>query len=268
VVAAGASQSAARLIAYINAVHPLVGVFDGFLPTITSGRGSHLDAPAMVPPAPGTGADPAAMAARLGVATITRDDIDTPVFIVNSECEAVGMYGSRRDDDDHFRFWEVTGAPHVVAVVPADRPEGLIDNPLTYRPVVSAAYRHLQAWMEGGPPPPSQPRIEFDQDDSGAATIRRDEQGNAIGGIRLPEMEAPVAEYHGRDDTAAGLGTLYGWARPFPTEELARLYPSPEAYVKVWEEAVDHLVATGALRPEDAPDYRSRGAEVACILNG
>lgn len=268
VVAAGASQSAARLISYINAVHPLAGVFDGFLPTITSGRGSHLDAPALVPAAPGTGASPAAMAARLGVATRTRDDIDTPVFIVNSECEAVGMYGSRRDDDDRFRFWEVAGAPHVVAVVPAARPEGMVDNPLTYRPVVSAAYRHLRAWMDGGTPPPAQPRIEFETDGSGTAAIRRDEHGNAIGGIRLPELEAPLAEYHGRDDTAEGLGTLYGWARPFPIDELRRLYPSAEAYVKVWEEAVDHLVATGALRPEDAPDYRSRGAEAAEVLNG
>jgi hypothetical protein len=160
----------------------------------------------------------------------------------------------------------VAGAPHVVAVVPADRPEGMIDNPLTYRPVVSAAYRHLQAWMDGGPPPPSQPRIEFETDGSGAATIRRDEHGNAIGGVRLPEMEAPVAEYRGRDDAAVGLGTLYGWARPFPTDELRRLYSSAEAYLKVWEEAVDNLVATGALRPEDAPDYRKRGAEVARIL--
>ena len=267
VVAAGASQSAARLISYINAVHPLVGVFDGFLPTITSGRGSHLDAPAMVPPAPGAGANPAALAARLGVATRTRDDIDTPVLIVNSECEAVGMYGSRRDDDDHFRFWEVAGAPHVVAVVPAERPEGLADNPLTYRPVVSAAYRHLQTWMETGTPPPSQPRIEFETDASGTPAIRRDEHGNALGGIRLPEMEAPLAEYRGRDDTAEGLGTLYGWARPFRADELGRLYPSTEAYVKVWEEAVDHLVATGALRPEDAVDYRRRGPEAAEILN-
>ena len=274
VVAAGASQSASRLTTYINAVHPLVGVFDGFLPTITSGRGTHLNAPAPTPTATAPGAaataasaaTPAAMAARLGVATRTRDDIDTPVFIVNSECEAVGMYGSRRDDDDHFRFWEVAGAPHVVAVVPADRPEGMADNPLTYRPVVSAAYQHLRSWMGGGAPPPAQPRIEFETDGSGSPTIKRDEHGNAVGGIRLPEMEAALAEYRGRDDTAEGLGTLYGWARPFPSDEVARLYPSPEAYRKVWEEAVDHLLATGTLRSVDGPDYRQRGAEVADTL--
>ena len=265
-VAAGASQSAARLITYINAVHPRAGLLDGFLPTITSGRGSHLDAAAMTPPSPVDASNPAAMAARLGVVTHTRDDIDTPVFILNSECEAMGMYGSRRDDDDHFRFWEVAGAPHVVAVVPGERPAGMADNPLTYRPVLSAAYRHLQVWMADGTPPPTQPRIEFETDSSGQPAIRRDDDGNALGGIRLPEMEAPLAEYHGRDDTAAGLGTLYGWARPFPADKVRRLYVSAEAYGKVWDDAVDHLVATGALRPEEAADYRRKGAETAATL--
>ena len=40
-IAAGASQSAARLRTYVDGVHPLVGVFDGFLPFIDFGASSH-----------------------------------------------------------------------------------------------------------------------------------------------------------------------------------------------------------------------------------
>ncbi|HZU72006.1 MAG TPA: alpha/beta hydrolase domain-containing protein [Acidimicrobiales bacterium] len=256
-VATGASQSGARLTTYINAVHPVVGVFDAFLVTIAGGRGSWLGPP---PESLSTGP-----AARLGAPTRIRDDITTPVMHLNSECEAVATFPSRREDDDHFRFWEVAGAPHVVAVVPATRPAGRIDNPLSYRPVQSAAYRHLNAWMTEGTPPPVQPRIAFG--DGPVPEIERDANGNALGGIRLPEMEAPTAEYHGRDEEAEGLGALYGWARPFGREELRRLYPSAEAYVEQWSAAVDNLVSTGALRPEDAEDAKGRGLKVAADLD-
>jgi hypothetical protein len=261
-VATGASQSGMRLTTYINSVHPLTDVFDGFLPTITSGRGLALAAGAMTPTPASAGNSTGA--ARLGIPTRTRSDISTPVMIVNSECEAVAMFPSRREDNERFRFWEVAGAPHVVAVVPAPRQDGRIDNPLTYRPVVSAAYRHLQRWITEGMPPPEQPRIDF----SGGTdpTISRDGFGNAIGGIRLPEMEAPVAEYHGRDDTAEGLGTLYGWARPFTTEELRSLYPSPQAYSEVWEQSVGRLLASEAIRPEDADRLRPEGARIGASL--
>ena len=253
VIATGASQSGSRLTTYINAVHPLVRVFDAFMPTITSGFGSPLG------DAPRTGG-------RLP--TRFRDDIDAPIMVVNTECEAEAMYRNRRDDSDRFRFWEVAGAPHAVAVAPAkeQRPDGKVDNPLSYRPVVSAGYRHVHQWLVDGTPPPSQPRIEFTSDERPA--IRRDALGNAIGGIRLPELEAPVAEYRGRDDTApGGLGALYGWMRPFTRAELQSLYASRDVYAKTYADAVDRLVASGALRPDDAPAMKAHGEEIAAALD-
>ena len=75
-IAAGASQSAARLRTYINGVHPLAGVFDGFLPFIDFG--------AIVPFAS------APSGARRGrsLASI-RADLDVPV----SRCQ----FGNRVD---------------------------------------------------------------------------------------------------------------------------------------------------------------------------
>jgi hypothetical protein len=258
VIATGASQSGARLTTYVNAVHPVAGLFDAFVPTITGGWGTLLgDVP--------TGT-PAADVARRMARTKIRDDIDSPVLIVNSECEAVGMYPARRDDDDGFRFWEVAGAPHVVAVAPASEPRqgGRIDNPLTYRPVLSAGFRAVHGWLVDGTPPPSMPKIEFESD---GTTIRRDERGNAVGGIRLPEVAAPVAEYHGRDEGAVGLLTLYGWARPFTRDELRVLYPSRSAYAEAYRAGVEALASAGGLRPEDIPQHHDQAEKIAADLD-
>jgi hypothetical protein len=256
-IATGASQSGSRLTTYINAVQPLEKVFDAFMPTITSGFGASL---ADVRRVPGDRSRAGRLATRL------RDDTAEPVIQVNTECEAEAIYPRRVPDSERYRFWEVAGAPHTVAIAPTaqERPDGKVDNPLTYRPVVSAAYRHLHRWLVDGTPAPSQPRIEFEGD---PAEIKRDENGNTVGGIRLPEMEAPIATYRGRDDTGEGLSALYGWMRPFTPDELRARYGSRDTYVKSYVDAVDRLVATGALRPEDAPPMKDDAPVIARRLD-
>jgi len=78
-----------------------------------------------------------------------------------------------------------------------------------------------------------------------------------VGGIRLPELEAPTHEYHG---VAFGTGRapLFGAARPLDDEAVRARFPTRAAYVARWHDAVDALVATGALRPEDAPGMKAR----------
>jgi hypothetical protein len=73
----------------------------------------------------------------------------------------------------------------------------------------------------------------------------------AFGGIRLPELQAPVAAYRGAA-TGTGLPPLFGAARPFPAEKLRSMYPSPGAFEGKWRDAVANLVASEAIRPEDA----------------
>ncbi|HXY91180.1 MAG TPA: alpha/beta hydrolase domain-containing protein [Acidimicrobiia bacterium] len=257
VVATGASQSGSRLTTYINAVHPLVGVFDAFVPTITGGWGAALDDG---PPGSARGG-----VGRSVIATRIRDDITEPVMIVNSECEAVAMHRTRRADDHTFRFWEVAGAPHVVAVVEAPEPRayGRVDNVLSYRPVLSSAFRAVHRWLVDGVAPPSFPTIEFADDQ----TIARDEHGNARGGIRLPELAAPIAEYHGRDDDSEGFFTLYGWARPFSQDELRALYPTPGAYADAYRRGADDLIEAGGFRPEDAAGAHEEADRVAAELD-
>src|SRR4029077_4066565 len=67
-IAAGESQSAGRMVTYINAVHPLVNVYDGFLVHSRGARGAALSQsplPAIAAPSP---------------TQLIRTDLDVPVF--------------------------------------------------------------------------------------------------------------------------------------------------------------------------------------------
>ena len=88
----------------------------------------------------------------------------------------------------------------------------------------------------------------------------RDEFGNAIGGIRVPELEAPIASYRG--ERTGGLGNpnwLSGETKPFDESVLNKLYPRENDRATRWNQAVDQLVKQGLVLPEDVQSLRSRG---------
>jgi hypothetical protein len=102
VIAAGESQSAYRLVTYVDAVHPLARVYDGFL--VHSRPGD--TAPLSEPPQP-------AIAAPRVVAI--RDDVDVPVLTFQTETDvvAIGFFAARQPDGPNLRTWEVAGTAHV-----------------------------------------------------------------------------------------------------------------------------------------------------------
>ena len=132
-------------------------------------------------------------------------------------------------------------------------------NRLSIRPVHDAALRAVHEWVVHGTPAPSQPRIAVDE--RRPPGIRRDDAGNAIGGIRLPELEAPTHEYRGAA-FGTGRAPLFGSARPFPDDQLRARFPDRETYVERWQRAVDALVQSGALRAEDGPAMKARARDV------
>ena len=98
---------------------------------------------------------------------------------------------------------------------------------------------------------------------------RVDADGNAVGGLRVPALEAPRATYTGWNPRAEGFapGALCantGAALPFaatraereaardPRPSLEERYPTPEAYVSAVRAAADRLVAERLLLAEDA----------------
>jgi hypothetical protein len=257
-IAVGGSQSAGRLATYINAVHPVVGYFDGFAPFTWFGSGSSIDATDVMDPS-----DPESLARLTYLPTRIRDDLEEKVMVVNSECETLSCVPVRQPDTERFRFWEVAGSPHaprlhmqrILAKMQRDGagpPGGVpIDlaslHPVAWAPVLDAALGHLHGWVNGGPPPSAQPRIEVAGE---PPTICRDFDGNAIGGVRVPDMEAPLWRCVGAREEAGDAGLMGVWA-PLPEERIMARYHGRDGYLSAFAEAVDRAVSAGVLRASD-----------------
>lgn len=228
ILASGASQSASRLTTYYNSIQPLAQRFDGFLLLVGGG--------------------------------ILRTDLDVPVFKVQSETEAVfaaAGFGSSQDDSDILRTWQVAGASHADrtfldgVLFNASRdsipttPPGLCDAPegseVRFYHVVSRAHDLLVRWVKSGTPPPTAPRIETVSPTPPTA-IARDELGLALGGIRHPDVEAPIALNTGQNG-GPSFCILFGTHVPFDEATLDELYPSHADYVAdVWISTFQNLL--------------------------
>jgi hypothetical protein len=268
-VAQGASQSAGRLAAYVNAVHPLVRVFDGFLLFIYFGAPTALEGGDAVVDL----SDPEVLN-RLPTPARIRDDTGTPVMVVNSELEAIACYPVRQPDTDTFRYWEAAGTSHTAAPsirarnprlvrdLGADRVMPVDDrmNQVPLSPLYDAARHHLHRWMTGGGPPPVQPRLHFAGD---PPELVRDEHGIAVGGIRLPQVDVPVA-----CNSAVPLGPdvlsyLRGSCVPFTEDEIRRLYPDRASYLTRFEASTRALQRAGAILDRDAEELITQAKQDA-----
>jgi hypothetical protein len=258
-LASGRSQSAFRLVTYINAVHPLARLFDGYFVHSRGANAAGLTAEQLARDADA----PIPSGARI------RSDIDVPVFDLQTEGDMItlGSHLTRQDAGPRYRRWEIAGAAHTetprwVVDGPAslDRGPGCKDpvNAAPHHAVVKAGLAALARWVRDGVAPVQSPLIELGAPAAADPAIARDAHGNAKGGIRLPELEAPTATLDGRrnDVAQAAPGTqnfcfLYGNTVAFDDTALRSLYPSHEAFVKRFNAAADALVRDGYwLKPE------------------
>jgi Alpha/beta hydrolase domain len=99
---------------------------------------------------------------------------------------------------------------------------------------------------EGVPPPTADP---IDVSRLGPqATLVRDAEGIALGGIRLPKVRLPVALEIGVNGPASLTNplsvfcVLYGTHAPFDAAKLASLYPTHGSYISKVTRAVNDLV--------------------------
>jgi hypothetical protein len=102
--------------------------------------------------------------------------------------------------------------------------------------------------------PPRAPRLRANADGS----VRRDGNGNALGGLRLPAIEVPTASYHGEQSNECAF-TL-GRTDPFDAAKLRALYPTHRRYVSLVDRAVDRASQAGFLLPTDAAVVRADAA--------
>jgi hypothetical protein len=252
-IAMGESQSAARMVTYVDAVHPLAGIYDGFLIHSRGGGGAPLvDSPSILGD---------------GVARI-RNDLDVPVLQFQTETDLFGLLGfhrARQDDSDKLRTWEVAGTAHADRAIldyNAEMAEevagGRFDlaaecgsiNEGSQALVLRAAVASLRAWVVDGDPPPAAPPLEVRGD-----AIARDDRGIALGGIRTPAVDAPVSVLTGEAPPGRSvICLLFGDTRPFDAATLAALYPTHRDYVDAVTESADAAVAAGFLLRADADD--------------
>ena len=176
------------------------------------------------------------------------------MLVVNSETETQAYGVGRQPDSGKFRFWEVAGTSHVSVARGSNNPGMENPNWHSFQPVYSASLRHMHNWLKDGTEPPKMPLIEMEGE--GSMVIVRDENGNAKGGIRLPEFAVPTATHTGTGKRVAGgnrFAFLYGNAEDFSSEKLAKLYPSQDKFLAAYEKALATSVEEGMILAEDAP---------------
>jgi hypothetical protein len=249
VLAVGESQSAIRLTTYVNAVHPLERVYDGFLVHSRSGGSAPL------------ASEPQTETAPDGPVRI-RTDLDEPVLTIQTETdvgEGLGFLPARQDDTDRFRLWEVAGTAHaddylievLYGLGEMGRSGEICAGPINTGPhhaVAKAGLHHLVEWAAGGDPPPTAERLEVRAGDP--PVFERDEHGNALGGVRSPAVDVPIATVTG-EPQGDGFCRLLGTTDPFTPEQLAELYPSHDEYVAAVVASAEEAVDGGfVLEPE------------------
>jgi hypothetical protein len=233
----------------------LVKVYDGFFVHSRFGEGGSL----------GDGSTPPNPAE-------IRDDTEVPVFVLLSETDVGFNLGVRQPDGERYRVWEIAGTAHADQYIlnlysppspgdPPANPLGCTDpvNSANQHWVLKAALFHLNAWVRGGSPPPASPRLTMS--DADPQEFARDEDGNAVGGIRLPELEVPVATLTGQAGPGSpGFCTLLGSTVPFDAARVAELYPDHDTYVSAYNEAVDRLYDAGFILEPEAEEAKAAAA--------
>lgn len=274
VIAMGESQSAFRLVTYVNAVHPTTQVYDGFLIHSRGGGAAPLS---QAPQAAITGPFP----------SFIREDVGVPVltFATETDVIALGFFAARQPDTQYVRLWEVAGTAHgdtyLLAVGPGDAGRaaaetaylppmsslfgGIItcDAPINSGPqqyVLNAAIVRLNRWVRRGRAQgPSAPRLEIAA--GPPPVIARDSHGNALGGIRTHRVDAPIDTLSGLGQSGGGFCSLFGTTTPFDAATLAALYPGRGDYVGAVVRATRAAVRAGFVLKPDARVIQAAAAD-------
>jgi len=257
---------AGDLETYMNAIHPVAKVYDGFL----------ARAPFTLTAINRCAAAPAATDPRQSVS-----NVGVPVIAVAGEGDLVNTYISRRDDSDaptdRYRLYEVAGAGHIDRfaylgfpamadqaaagnaqgtpewpfTAPCTPPVRLMDESLL-RVGYDVALDALDNWARKGTVPRRAPRVETRPGATPTAfTVVADEHGNGRGGLRTPYVDVPVAKYV---TSSPGPGNCpeIGHTERFDTATLNRLYGNFDGYAAKVRASIARLRADGWLTKMDA----------------
>ena len=233
---------------YLNAIHPLHNAYDGYLVHSRYQGSAQL-------------AGPPQTAINSPEKVTIRTDLNVPVLNLQTETDVIGLgaIASRQPDSRRFRLWEVAGGSHsdyyvnvsgradkgadpeFALVVEETSVLGFIncEKPMNAGPthwVVNAALSALDDWVLNGALPAQAERLSTQDDNT---RFRRDELGNATGGIRSPYLDAPAALLSGDVNEGERFCNLFGTTELFDAASMASLYVDKTGYIEAVSEATD-----------------------------
>jgi hypothetical protein len=298
IYATGWSQTGMYLINYVNGFHKLERmpspkgtpggpIYDGYVigaalaPVPIDLAGGYTAQPPF--PHGLSKADRRWFVQDLPDAKIIHFNTETEVYLAALE----GALILRRSDSARFRLYEVAGAAHLditafqfgdggVDMLGTDFPvattfgcleenqAGVVfptDFPVGY--VLSAAFENLDRWIQSGEVPPKAQRIKVSL--SPSAAVKNDKYGNAVGGVRTPYVDVPIADYNPTCTASSAesffMCMLFGNKVPFTDVQLKTLYKGHDDYVQKVADQTDKLVKNRWLLQAEADKIKSEAAQ-------
>jgi hypothetical protein len=208
-------------------------------------------------------------------------DVDVPVIELLGEGEfqsvrlPCGVSGQvrgvshRRPDSDTFRLYEVAGMAHretrhmsdadVRRLQDCALPAGAAWSTFPNSHVYAAVLDQLIGWTRGVSTPPASMWLETEGDGD---DIRRDDHGNALGGLRTTYVTAPVSSLVAA--TPVGRPSWYhGHEIPFDVGTLDAIYGSATGYRRRVADDVAGMIDRGLYNPIDAEEIRQQAERLS-----
>jgi hypothetical protein len=227
------------------------------------------------------------------------------VITINSEgdLQIIGAWRARPDGGaGDYRVYEVAGAPHTpkplipLKLLGLRPPDAAEQNYVELAPVLRAMAVQLRGWLEAGSAPPPSVFVKgrvarldapffsstsWGSDARLAFVTTLGEDGNALGGVRLPHVRTalangvrvggPLGLYRGAECANDPSDSMYilhcglsgdtniynmagGTFTPYPqvdTRVCSALYPTHQAYTTAVTQAAEHAVAEGWILAEE-----------------
>ena len=209
----------------------------------------------------------------------------TDYFSLRASLSRTGAEGTAEQPfPDNVRVYDIAGASHVVLRrVNCELPPAKLD----WSPVSRATLLHLDDWVAKGTEPPKSRLMPLEEARGDPTVLRapshlakaiieipkRDEDGNAVGGVRLPDMQAPLGVNARQNPPLSFLCMLAGAyvAFPFaqadadaahdPHRPVLERYKTRNDYVNRIRIAARELERDGFLLPDDATIIIQSAAE-------
>ena len=221
----------------------------------------------------------------------TLRNLGVPLIRIVPETDVLSLSRFRREDSDapgdRYRLYEVAGGSHAdgwfypfqpsvadlkkigsnyayLASWPFHNqcePEMLLMMTPINTYVLDAAFANLTHWIRDGIAPPRAARITIENVGTPQAGVVRDEYGNAVGGVRTPYLDVPIATYH-----TASVGDTFcpeiGHRDPFDWARLNSLHGTPQNYAAKVAQSADRMVRERWLTESDGRKIKAESASV------